>query len=130
MRENGLRGVRKGRFVPHTTDSAPRRAIAPHVLKRRFCVETAVPAWTSDITDLVPREGWLYLAVILALQTRRGLGYSLSDRMPDELVLNALRNACPQERRLAGRCFTPIVAVRTSAMMFARPLTPSAWWPA
>lgn len=40
------------------------------------------------------REGWLYLAVILALQTRQVLGYSLSDRMPDELVLTALRNAC------------------------------------
>ena len=40
----------------------------------------------SDITDLVPREGGLSLAVIIALQTRRVLGYSLSDRMPEELV--------------------------------------------
>ena len=126
MRENGLRGVRQGRFVPHTTDSAPRRAIAPHVLKRRFCVETAVPARTSDITDLVPREGGLSLAVIIALQTRQVLGYSLSDRRPDELVLNALAMLAIRKRRLAGHCFTPIVAVRTSAMMFARPSTPSA----
>ena len=77
MRKNGLRGVRQGRFVPRTTDSAHRRAIAPHVLPRRFGVETAVPARTSDITDLVPREGGLSLAVLLALKTRRGLGYSL-----------------------------------------------------
>ena len=74
MRENGLRGVRKGRFVPRTTDSAHRRAVAPHVLQRRFGVETAVPAWTSDITYLATREGWLlYLAVIIALQTRQVL---------------------------------------------------------
>ena len=50
-------------------------------------------AWASDITYIATREGWLYLAVIIALQTRQVLGYSLSDRMPDELVLNALRNA-------------------------------------
>jgi putative transposase len=94
MREEGLRGVRKGRFVPRTTDSAHQRAIAPNVLQRRFGVEQAVQAWTSDITYVATREGWLYLAVIIALQTRQVLGYSLSDRMPDELVLNALRNAC------------------------------------
>ncbi len=97
--------MRQGRFVPRTTDSAHRRAIAPHVLQRRFGVETAVPAWTSDITYLATREGWLYLAVIIALQTRQVLGYSLSDRMPDELVLNALRNACHQETPSRGTLF-------------------------
>ena len=105
MRKNGLRGVRKGRFVPRTTDSAHRRAVAPHVLQRRFGVETAVPAWTSDITYLATREGWLSLAVIIALQTRQVLGYSLSDRRPDELVLNALRNACHQETPSRGTLF-------------------------
>ena len=94
MREEGLQGVRKGRFMPRTTDSAHQRTIAPNVLERRFGVDTAVAAWTSDITYVPTREGWLYLAVILALKTRQVLGYSLSDRMPDELVLNALRNAC------------------------------------
>jgi putative transposase len=105
MRENGLRGVRKGRFVPRTTDSAHRRVLAPHVLQRRFGVETAVPAWTSDITDLATREGGLSLAVILALEMRWGLGYSLSDRRPDELVINALRNACRQETPSRGTLF-------------------------
>ena len=105
MRENGLRGVRKGRFVPRTTDSAHQRAIAPNVLQRRFSVDTAVPAWTSDITYIATREGWLYLAVIIALQTRQVLGYSLSDRMPDELVLNTLRNACHLETPPSGTLF-------------------------
>jgi transposase InsO family protein len=105
MREEGLRGVRKGRFVPRTTDSAHQRAIAPNVLQRRFSVDSAVVAWTSDITYLATREGWLYLAVILALQTRQVLGYSLSDRMPDELVLNALRNACHLEPPPPGTLF-------------------------
>ncbi len=105
MREQGLRGVRKGRFVPRTTDSAHRRAIAQNVLQRRFSVGTAVTAWTSDITYVATREGWLYLAVIIALKTRQVLGYSLSDRMPDELVLNALRNACHCEAPSAGTVF-------------------------
>ncbi len=56
MREEGLRGVRKGRFVPRTTDSTHQRAIAPNVLQRRFGVDTAVPAWTSDITYGTPRR--------------------------------------------------------------------------
>ncbi len=105
MREEGLRGVRKGRFVPRTTDSAHHRAIAPNVLQRRFGVDTAVHAWASDITYIATREGWLYLAVIIALQTRQVLGYSLSDRMPDELVLNALRNACNLDAPPPGTLF-------------------------
>jgi putative transposase len=105
MREEGLRGVRKGRFVPRTTDSVHQRAIAPNVLKRRFGLDTAVPAWTSDITYVATREGWLYLAVIIALQTRQVLGYSLCDRMPDELVLNALRNACHLQAPPRGTVF-------------------------
>ena len=40
------------------------------------------------------RDGWLYLAVVIALQSRQVLGYSVDERMPDELVLRALRNAC------------------------------------
>ena len=52
MREEGLRGVRKGHFPPRTTDSAHQRAIAPNVPQRRFSVDAAVPAWTSDIRTL------------------------------------------------------------------------------
>jgi transposase InsO family protein len=101
MREEGLRGVRQGRFVPRTTDSAHQRAIAPNVLHRRFGVDTAVHAWASDLTDIAAREGWLYRAVVIALQTRQGLGYSLSDRMPDERV----RNACNLEVPPSGTLF-------------------------
>jgi len=97
MLEERLRGVRKGRFVPRTTDSEHARAIAQNVLQRQFDVASGVAAWVSDITYVPTREGWLYLAVIIALHTRQVLGYSLADRMPDELVLTALRNACHAE---------------------------------
>ena len=51
------------------------------------------------------REGWLYLAVIIALPSRQILGYSLAERMPDDLVLNALRNACLQQPPAANTVF-------------------------
>ena len=75
MREEGLRGVRKERFVPRTIDSARiKRTVAPNVLQTRVSVDGAVCAWASDIPYVATREDWLYLAVILALKTRQGLG--------------------------------------------------------
>lgn len=93
MREEGLRGVCRGRFKPCTTDSQHARPVAPNVLDRRFAVDADVPAWVSDITYLPTREGWLYLAVVIDLQTRQVLGYSLADRMPDALIQQAFYNA-------------------------------------
>ena len=52
-----------------------------------------VPARVGDITYLATREGWMYLATVISLQTRQVLGYSLSDRMPDDLVQQAFINA-------------------------------------
>jgi len=105
MREEGLRAVRKGRFAPCTTDSRHTRAIADNVLDRRFAVSADIAGWVSDITYVPTREGWLYLAVVIALQTRQVLGYSLADCMPDGLVLNALRNACQTQLPACGTLF-------------------------
>lgn len=54
---------------------------------------SATPTWVSDITYIATKEGWLYLAVVLSIQTRKVLGYSLADRMPDDLVERAFINA-------------------------------------
>jgi transposase InsO family protein len=93
MREEGLRGVRKRGFKPNTTNSRHSREVAPNLLDRQFAVAADTAAWASDITYLPTREGWLYLAVILSLRTRQVVGYSLADRMPDNLVQQALLNA-------------------------------------
>ena len=93
MRQEGLRGKSKGRVRPRTTDSRHDRPVAENLLDRRFDVTSTPPAWVSDITYIATREGWLYLAVVLSLQTRQVLGYSLSDRMPDTLVEQAFLNA-------------------------------------
>ena len=93
MREEGLRGKSKGRARPRTTDSSHARPVAENLLDRQFDVTSTTPAWVSDITYIATREGWLYLAVVLSLQTRQVLGYSLGDRMPDDLVQQAFLNA-------------------------------------
>jgi transposase InsO family protein len=93
MREAGVRGKTKGRWRPQTTDSRHTRPLAENLLERRFEVTSPVSAWVSDITYVETREGWLYLAVVLSIQTRQVLGYSLAARMTDELVLQAFLNA-------------------------------------
>lgn len=93
MREEGLRGRCKGPFRPRTTDSRHHRPVAENRLNRQFSVARSTPAWVGDISYIPTREGWLYLAVVISLQTRQVLGYSLSERMPDDLVLQAFCNA-------------------------------------
>lgn len=105
MREEGLRGKVKGGFKPRTTDTRHSRPTAENRLDRKFAVTSDTPAWVSDITYIPTREGWLYLAAVISLQTRQVLGYSLADRMPDELVLNAFENACSACPAKAGLLF-------------------------
>lgn len=93
MREEGLRGKVKGGFKPRTTDSQHTRWVAENLLDRQFAVDSPAPAWVGDITHIPTKEGWLYLAAVLSLQTRQVIGYSLSERMPDDLVQQAFLNA-------------------------------------
>lgn len=93
MREEGLCGRSKGRPKRATTNSAHSRPLSENVLERRFAVSSTVPAWVSDITHIPTREGSLYLAVVLNVQTRQVLGFSMADRMPDELVKRAFETA-------------------------------------
>jgi putative transposase len=95
MRELGLEGCRKRRFRA-TTDSRHRFPVAPNVLMRDFDVDAPNTAWVTDITYLATLEGWLYLAVILDLFSRRVVGYAMSERIDRALVLEALRKALVQ----------------------------------
>ncbi len=95
MQELGLEGRRKRRFRA-TTDSRHRFPVAPNLLMRDFDVEAANTAWATDITYLATREGWLYLAVILDLFSRRVVGYAMSERIDRALVLEALHTALLQ----------------------------------
>jgi putative transposase len=95
MRERDLVGRRRRRFRA-TTDSRHSFPVAPNVLMREFHVEAPNTAWVTDITYVATQEGWLYLAVILDLFSRRVVGFAMSDRITRELVLEALHRALAQ----------------------------------
>jgi putative transposase len=95
MRQAGIR-AKSARPFRVTTDSGHTQAIAPNVLDRQFAVTThrePDPTWAADITYIPTREGWLYLAVVLDLATRRVVGWALRTRLEQELALAALRMA-------------------------------------
>ena len=92
MREAGLVARRRRRFKA-TTDSKHPFPVAANVLMRDFEVSAPNTAWVTDITYVATAEGWLYLAVILDLFSRRVVGFAMSERITRELVLEALRQA-------------------------------------
>ena len=95
MREDGLRAKSARRFRV-TTQSTHREPIAENHLARQFTVEhIARPnhVWAADLTYIPTREGWLYLAVVLDLASRRVVAWALRTRLDQELALGALRMA-------------------------------------
>ena len=67
--------------------------MAPNLLDRRFTVSAPDTAWMGDLTYLWTLEGWLYLAVLMDLCSRRIIGWAVSDRMEDDLTLEVLTQA-------------------------------------
>jgi putative transposase len=92
MRAAGLRARERRRFRC-TTDSGHAMAIKDNLLARRFAVSAPNRGWVSDITYLWTLEGWLYLAIVLDLFSRRVVGWSLSERLERGLALDALSMA-------------------------------------
>jgi len=123
MREEHLRGRSKGRARPRTTDSCHTRPLAENLLARRFEVTSPAAAWVSDISYLETREGWLYLAVVLSVQTRQVLGYSLAARMPDDLVAQAFLNAWQRHPAESGILFHSDRGSQYASNSFRRTLT-------
>ncbi len=93
MRQEGLCGRMPRRFIPRTTESAHDHPIAHNTLDRQFAPGTGTPAWVSDITYIPTAQGWLYLAAIMDLRTRKIVGWAMADHMRVELALDALRMA-------------------------------------
>jgi transposase InsO family protein len=85
-----------------TTDSAHRKPIAPNLLDRRFDGWQVNQAWVADLTYVSTAEGWLYLACIMDLASRRIVGWSMSDRMKADLVCQALKAAYWKRKPPAG----------------------------
>ena len=97
MRNNGLRARWRRKFT-HTTDSRHSLPVAPNVLERQFTPEAPNQAWVCDITYVRTHSGWLYLAAVLDLFSRKIVGWAMAPSMPAQLVCSALSMA------IASRC--------------------------
>lgn len=95
MKEQGLHGCRPRPFRA-TTDSRHGEPIAPNLLERDFAPAGPDQVWASDITYIRTWEGWMYLAVVIDLWSRRVIGWSMADHMRTELALDALEMAVGQ----------------------------------
>lgn len=85
-----------------TTQSKHSLPIANNVLNRQFSVAIPNRVWTADITYLQTNEGWLYIAVVLDLFSRRAIGWAIANHMRDDLICNALQMALNRRRPKAG----------------------------
>ena len=101
MRENGIR-VKTTKKFKVTTDSDHAMPLAENLLDRQFEVDQANTVWTSDITFLWTREGWMYLAVVLDLFSRRIVGWAMDKRMKRSLVIDALTMAIGRRNPQSG----------------------------
>jgi putative transposase len=94
MREQGLCGLPRRRgFRVVTTQTDPSLAVAPNTLDRDFSATELDQVWVSDLTYLHTEEGWLYLAAILDLSSRRIVGWSVEENLGTQLPLRALHMA-------------------------------------
>jgi putative transposase len=101
MRQDGLKGRRKERKV-RTTDSQHDFPIAENLLNREFKAEKPNQKWVADITYIPTDEGWLYLAGVLDLYSRKIVGWAMSNLIDADLVEKALRMAYFQRQPEPG----------------------------
>jgi len=101
MRQNGLIAVQRRRFK-QTTQSAHNYPVTPNVLLRDFTADAANRVWLADITYIQTEEGWLYLAAVMDLYSRRIVGWNTADRIDRQLALTALEDALRSRRPEPG----------------------------
>ena len=93
MKKDGLCGRQKGRYRVRTTDSNHDQPIVPNRLAEAPAATAPNQLWVADITFIETAEGWLYLAAILDLYSRKIVGWAMSERIDTSLVLKALAMA-------------------------------------
>ena len=97
MRDADIRSKTHRKFRVSTTDSNHSHPIAPNIVNRNFAPSAKNETWTADITYIPTDEGWLYLAVVEDLFTRKIVGWSMSGSMESRLVVDALEMAVQRE---------------------------------
>jgi transposase InsO family protein len=98
MRRHGIRAAASRRFRPVTTDSRHGLPVAPNLLEQRFEASAPNQVWLADLTYVPTGEGWLYLAAVLDLATRKVVGWAMRDHLRTELAAAALVMATQRQR--------------------------------
>lgn len=104
MRKLGIAARTKKKFKA-TTNSRHNLEVASNVLNREFRASTPNKSWVGDITYVWTHEGWLYLATVIDLFSRKVVGWSMSDRITAELTMSSLKMAILNRRPNAGVIF-------------------------
>lgn len=102
MREMDLKSRVSKKFVPTTTKSDPSKRPALNVLDRDFTAEAPNQKWVTDITYLKVAFGWVYLATVIDLFSRKVVGWSIGDSLATELIRDALRDAIEKRQPKRG----------------------------
>jgi transposase InsO family protein len=102
MREAGIQAKSQRKFRVTTTDSNHNQPVAENTLNREFTANKRNQKWVADITYIATLEGWLYLAAVIDLFTRKVVGWSMSERIDSRLVVDALEMAVSRELPDAG----------------------------
>jgi putative transposase len=103
MRLHGMYAKTKRRFRV-TIQNHHNLPVAENLLKRQFETDKPNKVWLSDITYIWTQEGWLYLSAILDLYTRQVIGWSMDDRLSQDLVLQAFHQAMGRRKTWSGCC--------------------------
>jgi transposase InsO family protein len=102
MRQGGIRSVTRRRFRMKTTDSAHAHPIAFNVLDREFDTKLPDTKWAADITYIPTGEGWLYLAAVIDLCSRKVVGWAMAEHMKARLCIDALVMALSRRNPQVG----------------------------
>ena len=102
MRRHGIRAIMARPRRVRTTDSGHELPIAPNLIARDFTTEAPNRVWLADITYIPTAEGWLYLAAVMDLFSRKIVGWAMRDHMQVELASSALSMAIRQRQPVTG----------------------------
>lgn len=122
MREEGICGRQKRRFRPQTTDSNHAEPIAPNRLAQSPTPQRPNHIWAADITYVHIKQGWVYVAAILDLYSRRVVGWAVSSQINTDLVLSALRMALCHRQPPAGLIFHSDRGVQYASLEYRQAL--------
>jgi putative transposase len=122
MRKDGLRGCMRGRRRKHTTRQDPLAVPAPDLVGRNFVALAPDRLWTADITYLPTDEGFLYLAFILDVYSRKVVGWSMASHLRSELVAAALEMAIRRRNPSAGLIHHSDRGAQYTALSFGKRL--------